>query len=424
MANLSQLFTNTKLTENGDIAYSSTGHDLLDILFMSEYYQHHLNEAMEKLGDSEKAKIFAMFIRDPRFGLGKRNLGRALMFKARLTPEEVVKAGRYDDLFHVCERPLAFHYFESEIRKGNELAKKWAPRYSSKKLMLARDFAKWLGMNKQQYGKFVKAATVEQSLSRKNTDEIVFEHVPSLALIKYYKRFAEKADTSERFAKYLSDVKNGDKEMKIATTTVYDIYRNRERIDADLFFEKLEKISINCIPIIDSSGSMQNSQDCYGKAMAIGHYLSKCSTYANGQVISFSSRPQLMTICGKNYKEEVESLHTGDYTNTDFGAVMNILKGLDEFPEYLVVLSDMEFDYGSHQSRAELKRIWDANGCKTKIVWWNLNPRSTTSPEVDAMGNIFMSGYSPMLLKFLEAGFDGEKFLDKLLVEYQKRISE
>jgi hypothetical protein len=33
-----------------------------------------------------------------------------------------------------------------------------------------------------------------------------------------------------------------------------------------------------------------------------------------------------------------------------------------------------------------------------------------------------MSGYNPMLLKFLEAGFDGQKFLDKLLDEYKKKI--
>jgi hypothetical protein len=35
-----------------------------------------------------------------------------------------------------------------------------------------------------------------------------------------------------------------------------------------------------------------------------------------------------------------------------------------------------------------------------------------------------MSGYNPMLLKFLEAGFDGKKFLNKLLSEYKKAISE
>lgn len=43
-------------------------------------------------------------------------------------------------------------------------------------------------------------------------------------------------------------------------------------------------------------------------------------------------------------------------------------------------------------------------------------------PETDKYGNIFMSGYSPMLLKYLEAGFDGEKFLDALLEGYKKVV--
>ena len=41
MATLDQIFGNTKLTENGDIAYSSTSNALLDVLFMTEYYQKH-----------------------------------------------------------------------------------------------------------------------------------------------------------------------------------------------------------------------------------------------------------------------------------------------------------------------------------------------------------------------------------------------
>ena len=71
---------------------------------------------------------------------------------------------------------------------------------------------------------------------------------------------------------------------------------------------------------------MCDSNDSFGKANSIAHYLAKCSTYANNQVISFSSRPQLMTIRGRNYIEEIRSMYTGDCSNTNFGAVMEILK--------------------------------------------------------------------------------------------------
>jgi hypothetical protein len=79
---------------------------------------------------------------------------------------------------------------------------------------------------------------------------------------------------------------------------------------------------------------------------------------------------------------------------------------------------------GSHQSKNELEQLWKEKGYTTKIVWWNLNERSITVPEMDSNGNIYLSGYSPMLLKFLEVGFDGEAFLNKLLAEYEKAISE
>lgn len=430
MENAKQLLNSIKLTENGDIAFNTTGNNLLDILFMTEYYTKHPDEV--KIGNSEREKLFSMFIRDPRYGLGRRDLGRKLMALSGVSLKNVVKAGRYDDIFFFDEW---MEFLAEEIKNGNELAKKWAPRYSSKRLMLARDFAHFLGLNKQQYGKFVKAKTVERSLSTKNTGIIQFEHVPSLAMVKYYGRFSRGNDTAERFANYLADVKAGHKDLKVSTTTVYDIYRNRDKIDADLFFDKIEKIAVNCIPVIDSSGSMQNKNDSYGKAMAIGHYLAKCSTYAPNMVVSFSSHPRLMELnpnYGRdfqayegmsNYEREIRSMHTGDWSNTDFGAVMRLLGDLNKLPEYLVVLSDMEFDYGSRMTKDQVQSLWKSKGYTTKIVWWNLNERATTSPEIDEEGNIFMSGYNPMLLKFLEAGFDGQKFLNKLLDEYEKAVT-
>ena len=93
-----QVFTNVKETENGDLAFKSTCNKMLDILFMTEYYQKHLDE-IPYLGSSDENRLFAMFIRDPRYGLGKRDIGRVLMSRAECRLEEVVKCGRIDDLF-------------------------------------------------------------------------------------------------------------------------------------------------------------------------------------------------------------------------------------------------------------------------------------------------------------------------------------
>lgn len=443
MATLKEVFEKqecVKLTENGDLAYTkaSLSDKLVNLLFMTEYYRNHLDEV--QIGNSEREKLFAQFIRDPRFGIGCRDLGRKLMHMSGCGVKEIVRAGRFDDLFigiPTISKEVA-DFLHDEIEKGNELAKKWMPRYSSKNLLLARQFAKLWGLNKQQYGKFVKVNTTENKLSRKKTDEIVFEQVPSLALIKYYTRFKEGEDTKYRFMEYLSKVNKGEAKMNVSTTTVYDIFKNAGKIDADLFFNNIEKIKGSWIPIVDTSGSMWNLNDSIGKALSIGHYLAKCSSYAPDKVISFSSEPQLIELGKKiktsfwdripnvtdrtQYGREILSMYTGDCSNTDFGAVMNLLKDLTDMPEYLVVLSDMEFDAGSHQSKKELKELWDRKGYTTKIVWWNFNSRATTSPEMDESGNIFLSGYNPMLLKFLESGFNASQFLDKLLDEYKKAV--
>lgn len=418
MTELEKIFAEKK-TENGDVSYITTGDNLLDILFMTSYFENHLEEV--RIVDSDEEKWFARFIRDPRYGLGRRDLGRKLMYMADLSPEEIVKSGRFDDLLFRGNIDDC-SYLKSECMKGNELAKKWMPRLNSKNRNIALALCKMFNINEKQYRKLIKCNTTENKLSRKKTDEIIFEQVPSLAMIKYYSRFENGEDTKERFEEYLDNVKKGKKKLNISTTNVYDIYKNQDKIDADLFFDKLEKINISCIPILDTSGSMWDCNDSIGKACSIAHYLAKCSTYANNQVISFSSRPQLMTIRGRNYKEEIDSMHTGDCSNTDFGAVMNILRRLKEFPDYLVVLSDMEFDDGSNQSKNELKKIWEENNCNTKIVWWNFDSRNKTAPELDEEGNIYISGYSPMMLKFLESGFNGELFLNKLLDEYKKKL--
>ena len=65
------------------------------------------------------------------------------------------------------------------------------------------------------------------------------------------------------------------------------------------------------------------------------------------------------------------------------------------------------------------------NNIKTKIVWWNFNSRNQTVTFLSENDRcIYLSGYSPILLKYLESGFNGEQFLDNLLNEYAKNINK
>lgn len=422
-----------KRTENGDLSYNTTGKSLLDILFMTSYFEKHLEEV--KIGNSDKDKLFAMFIRDGRYGIGRRDLGRELMKQANVSAINIVKAGRFDDLYHIPTEEN-INYLREQVYLNNKLAKKWCPRLMGKDRQIAKALCREWNLKEKDYRKLIKVTTTESLLTEKRINEIDYAKVPSLAMIKYFNRFMQE----EKFRNYIENVKKGKTKINISTTNVYDIYRNRKNVDAQLLFDKLEKIQINCVPVLDTSGSMQDCNDSIGKATSIAHYLSKCSTYCKDYVVSFSRNPQLIhmgynrnEINGQSsfnydntqsqYINEINSLYTGDCSNTDFGKVMELFANFENAPEYLVVLSDMEFDIGSAMSKNETMSLFKEKGYKTKIIWWNFNSRNKTVPEIDEYGNIYISGYSPFLLKYIESGFNGQKFIDKLLIEYKNKIS-
>ena len=421
---------NEKLTENGDKSYNTTGDNLTDIFFMTPFFEKHLEQV--GIGTSEREKIFAMFIRDPRFGLGRRDLGRKLMQLANVSAQNIIKAGRYDDLIYILTDEN-ISKLKEEVYAGNELAKKWMPRLTGKEKRYAKALCKIWNISEKEYRKLIKTdLTVEYKLSYAEkqegtplnnlfnkgifnhplVDKIDFEKVPSLAMTKYTNLFSNREDLKDRFAEYIKKVKENKAKLNTTTTDVYDGYKTavrrntseaKEVIANKIIEDRTIGIEMNAICIVDTSGSMgwsgYNTDSLLGRAYSIAYGIAIKSTYAPNQVISFSSRPQLMTIKGNTLKEKCESMYTGDCSNTDFGRVMELLKGLKKYPEYLIVLSDMEFDYRSNQSKKETMRIFKENGANTKIIWWNLNDRNKTVPEFDEYGNIYLSGYNLQILK-------------------------
>lgn len=448
----------TTLTENGDLAYTNVNSPLVDILFKSEYYRKHPDEV--SIGTSEKERLFSMMMRDPRYGLGQKVLGRRLERLSGVSFGDMLLAGRADDLWreyilNTDKDDPNFKAVESllwcECKSDNQLVKKWMPRYPRhnktvdeegktvklkytqhqlENLQAARALANTWELTKKGYKKFIKCeTTTEYRLTEHREDEVKFEQVPSLAHIKYAHTFATKPAFAERYSQYLEDVRSGKADIKISVATIYDIYRNRlkDGFEPDLWIDKLEKISGSFMPIIDVSTSMYDDNDSIGKAMSVGYYLSLCSTYCPNHFVTFSRHPQLCELRGETFNEQIRNLKDADWGgNTDLGKVMELLENLnqDELPEWLVILSDMQFDRGCHMKVEQLMEKFRENNWQTKIVWWNFNSREANAPEMVDGGNIFMSGYSPMLLKYLQTGFDAGMFLDKLMAEYAKNIGK
>ena len=457
MNELEKIF-NEKLTENGDKSYKSTGDNLTDLFFMTPYFEKNLGEV--NIGTTEREKVFSMFVRDPRFGLGRRDLGRRLMKLSGVEPSNIIKAGRYDDLWHIPTNDnLARLKFE--LKNGNELAKKWLPRLTGKDKRVAKALCKMWNLTEKEYRALIKTeATTEYKLSYAEKKEgtplndlfnqgnyehplvetINFEQVPSLAMTKYLHAFSTREDIKPRFDEYIQKVKEDKAKVNTSTTSVYDAYKTANAGDWTTQSYEVAKevvankivdnatvgVEMNAICVVDTSGSMgwygSYEKSLLGKAYAIAYGIATKSTYAPNQVISFSSRPQLMTIKGNTLKEKYQSMYTGDCSCTDFGRVMELLRGLKKYPEYIVVLSDMEFDYGSNQSKEETMRIFKEHGAETKIIWWNLNDRNKTVPEFDEYGNIYLSGYNMQILKLLENKFDMTSYIDKILKDYMEKI--
>lgn len=269
-------------------------------------------------------------------------------------------------------------------------------------------------------------------------ETIDFEKVPSLAMTKYLKTFSTREDIKPRFEEYINAVKENKAKVNTTTANVHDAYKtvrnaNDESDEAsDVIGKKIVEqetkgLELDCICVLDTSGSMgglYSPSSLCSKATSIAHALATHSTYAPNQVISFSSYPQLMTIKGKTLKDQYESMYTGDCSNTDFGAVMEILKGLKKFPKYLIVMSDMEFDYGSKQSKEETMKMFKKAGAETKIIWWNFNGRNRTTPEYDECGHIYLSDYDIQALMLLPDVINMDDYIDNILIKYAKDIEK
>lgn len=448
MNSLEKIFAE-KLTENGDKAYNTTGNNLTDLLFMTAFFENNLDQA--NIGTSDKDKLFAMFIRDPRFGLGKRDLGRRLMKQASVEAQDIAKAGRYDDLYHIAT-DNCISVLKEALYSRNELAKKWMPRLTGKDKKIAKVLCKMWNITEREYRKLIKTdKTTEYKLSyaekQEGTElnelfkegiykhplvnEIDFEQVPSLAMTKYLNTFSTREDIKPRFSEYIKAVKEEKAKVNVTTANVYDanktvrnaaVSESTDVIGKKIIDNATLGVEMSILCVLDSSGSMFDYNDTINKATSVCHALATHSTYCKNQCIGFSRKPVLLNIKGDTLEEQYRSMWNGEVANTDFGAVMNLLKGLKSYPEYILVASDMEFDSGSNQSKKDTMRIFKEHGANTKIIWWSFNTRNKTVPEFDEYGNIYLSGYNLQLLKLLENKFDMTTYIDKILEDYKKKI--
>ena len=413
-------------TTNGDMAYTTTGNDVLDMFgkggAMRQAEEEVIIETFRRalMDDPTYALRCLFYLRAPRDGQGERRFFRVCYkWMAQNYPETAKSVmnyvpilTRWDDLFVLFDTPLEkdmLNFVGQQLMfDRNEthpsLLGKWMPSPSTSSLatrQLAKRFYKAWGITEMEYRKLLvsiraKINLVETQMSANDWDKINFATVPSKAGFNYRNCFLRREETKERYLDFIND-----KDTKVKTSVLYPyevvhqaskhwnydwltgrhdfIGEPGERETLNKYWDNLtdyfKGASLDALCVIDTSGSMIGRP--LEVATSLGLY---CADKANGpfkgHYISFSSKPQLVKIKGEDFCEKVSNIEKANLCeNTDiektFKYILDIAKkyqlAQEDMPEQIVVISDMQFDRMSvnHMSETTLCSVME----KMRIIW-------------------------------------------------------
>ena len=318
-----------------------------------------------------------------------------------------------------------------------------------------------------------KINIVEKLMCSNEWDKIKYENVPGVASKRLLNAFMK--NDGERYTKYLQDVRNGVKEIKITGILPHELskyyidlideeeYKENETIELQwkAIVENVKKSGTFCnsISIIDVSGSMFSSSN--GSipaqvAISLGVITSICCEgMFKNKFITFSESPELISLIpDEKFKYEPEYIpslfesykalknincgYSTDFVKCcekiiNFGNDNNIQD--EDMPKKLFVFTDMQFDNVSTDNEKmsietvyeHIKNMFSNSGyTPPKFIFWNLSTdhKETFPVNCDTDGVVLVSGFSEQLLKIL-MNYDEinpEKMVDEILEPYIKKI--
>lgn len=402
-----ELNNETKLTENGAVAYRTSGKKLLDLNFaVASLRRASEQEIINKFMDAYfEDKITALkwlfYCRDVREGLGERRLFRVVMKEFAAQEPKAVKElislvgeyGRYDDLWCLLETDLVDDVVELVKKqlsddfenmsegKSVSLLTKWMPSLnasSEQTKKYASILCKKMGDTPRNYRKFLSRMrkyidVVERKMSAKEWNAINYETVPSRANLIYNNAFLR--NDEERRREYLGKLEKGEAKINASTLFPHDIvhkYVNNgwgasvKNYDATLegLWKALPdtvKGAENTIVVADGSGSMtcnvggNTSVTALDVANALAIYFSeRASGEFKDKYITFSSRPQLVDFSNaKTLRDKIQiALRHDEVADTNIEATFDLIlrtavnnnMSQEDMPKNILIVSDMEFN--------------------------------------------------------------------------------
>lgn len=425
----------------------------------------------------EEAARFLVFARDPRNGVGERGFFRsalcALLDENIFSPsdvekfiETIVNHGRWDDVVAIAETVTDKSFatainlkivrqLREDVKAMNEgksvsLLAKWIPSINTSSKVsraYARKIATLMELSEKSFRKMnvalrKKIDIVETKICANDYESIEYSKIPSLAMTRYSRMFAEK--DGERYRSYLADVKAGKVKINASVVTPPELfaqYVNKDpwigKVDVAEEFEPIwnampsVEVTGNVLPVIDMSGSMYaditSNVKCIDVSVSMGLYVSQHNTGAfKDRVMLFGSESS--TIKFHDYDslgEKIKKIFAVDigYSTNVKSALMSVLKiaieskcSQTEIPT-LLFITDSEFNaisnanslFGEVGTKSDFEVIAEEYGkygySMPKIVFWNTACRSGSVPLTEnENGLILLSGFSPNVLKMVESG--------------------
>ena len=406
MINAIKAALNSKVTENGAEAYSSTMNAVLDMFaFGASYRQRSDSDVIalfqNALREDETLAMKCLFwIRDVRGGAGERRFFRVCMkWLASAHPEialrnlsHVPEYGRFDDLYVFVDTPiqdeamtmLARQLIADMVVEFPSLAGKWAKscNASSKETRRLGEITRsYMNMTPREYRRVLSSLrerlnVLERLMSGKRFDEIDFSKLPSVAGMRYSHCFSTREELKERYAEFMA---KPESKVNAATLYPYDctrkaikVYRSAmddpERVAVNKYWENLpdyigDNDASGFMCVCDTSGSMTWSASepkpiDIATSLAM-YFAERAKGPFHNHYISFASRPQLIEITGRDFVEKVQRIReTNLCDNTNLEAVFNLLLSIakrgvpaEDFVKKLFIISDMEIDQATDEVR-------------------------------------------------------------------------
>lgn len=461
-------------TENGAISNSTTGNSCLDYYSKAGTYTNRSQKDVDK----SMASIFAedpkmalkiifgvrLITRKSEFdetqtGFGRRDeFYKAMNWLARSNPKYLISNlhlipifGTWKDLIVLgCDPVIAdvclndiFSVMNENI--DNQLLLKFLPQIRSKsrcdrdkkRILFAKKFCKFAGMNYQGYRKLKssgKAHIWQKQMSAGKWNEINFNGIPGKAMFRHISQKGKDQKTVFERHGLVKDLEKWvlSQENVKFTGYPYELLKAArkspsyiQRLILDRQFTKIlegmenHKLG-NVLAALDTSGSM-GCQVLPGVSaldicMGLGIAFSSMNVgYFKNQVVMFNYKSTLKQLRG-TFCEKVEQVPVNAMGSTNFQSIIDLICTVrkkhpeipvEEYPQTILVVSDMQFNPagdGTNHEKA-VSKLKEVGLGKMRFIWWFVTGRGEDFPStMDDEGVFLIGGFDPVNLKSLMTG--------------------